>query len=186
MSQSKILIDSNSYFRLAKSIHPLLNEVFGELEYCLYVLKELEKEYDRNPRLKTKFHWVNEDEYFQNRKKKVNISNKEKKEIERTIGFLEGYKNDNCLGTSPIDIKYLATAFILDIPVVTDDIDMLNLGKAFDIVTMTSMDLLKLMLESDHINIEKVRETVSYWKYIKDIPANYKKNYKKLFKENAP
>lgn len=58
MPQSKILVDSNSYFRLAKSIRPLLNVTFGDEDYCLYVLKELEKEYDRNSRLQTKFEWV--------------------------------------------------------------------------------------------------------------------------------
>ena len=51
MAQTKLLIDSNSYFRLAKSLHPLLFEEFGADNYCLYVLKELEEEWSRNPRL---------------------------------------------------------------------------------------------------------------------------------------
>lgn len=186
MSQSKILIDSNSYFRLAKSIHPLLNEVFGEEEYCLYVLKDLEKEYDRSFRLQTKFQWVNEDEYFQNRKKRISVSNKEKKEIEKTTEYFEQYKQDNLLGVSTIDIKYLAYAYVLDVPVVTDDIDMLELAKAFNIINMSSLNLLKLMLEMHHINFEKVKETVSYWKYIKDTPKDCNKEYKKLFKETPP
>lgn len=54
MPQSKILLDSNSYFRLAKSIHPLLFQEFGNKKYCLYVLPELDKEYERQPRLKNK------------------------------------------------------------------------------------------------------------------------------------
>lgn len=49
MSQSRILLDSNAYFRLAQSIRPLLNAPFGKDNYCLYVLKELQDEYEKNP-----------------------------------------------------------------------------------------------------------------------------------------
>ena len=41
--QSKILIDTNAYFRLAQSIRPLLKVEFGDEEYCLYVIKELQQ-----------------------------------------------------------------------------------------------------------------------------------------------
>jgi hypothetical protein len=40
MPQSKFLIDSNVYFRLAQSIRQLL-KIFGDENYCLYVIKEL-------------------------------------------------------------------------------------------------------------------------------------------------
>lgn len=55
MAQTKILIDSNAYFRLAQSIHPLLQVEFGPETYCLYVIKDLQAEYDRNPRLRNAF-----------------------------------------------------------------------------------------------------------------------------------
>lgn len=77
MPQSKILLDSNSYFRLAKSLHPLLDVVFGNDNYCLYVLRELDREYDKSPVLRRKFNWVNDDEYFENRKKRLSISRAE-------------------------------------------------------------------------------------------------------------
>ena len=44
MPQSKILIDSNVYFRLAQSIRPLLQVEFGKEKYCLYVIKGLQEE----------------------------------------------------------------------------------------------------------------------------------------------
>ena len=34
-AQAKILLDSNSYFRLAREIHPLLFQEFGDKNYCL-------------------------------------------------------------------------------------------------------------------------------------------------------
>ena len=61
MAQSRILVDSNSCFRLARSVHPLLGVIFGDKEYCIYVLPDLEKEYARSARLQTKFDWVNEE-----------------------------------------------------------------------------------------------------------------------------
>jgi len=61
--QHKILLDSNAYFRLAKSVHPLLFQEFGPDRACLYVLPELEQEYQRQPRLKAKFPWVEEEEF---------------------------------------------------------------------------------------------------------------------------
>ena len=186
MAQSRLLLDSNSYFRLARSIHPLLGVVFGDSEYCLYVLPDLEKEYARSARLQTKFHWVNEDKYFQNRKRAITVSHKEKKEVDRTREILDDYKYESRLGVSLIDISYLAHAYALDIPVVTDDNDMLELARVFDIQTIKSLKLLALMCAAKHINIRKVRETVAYWKYEKDTPGNYREEYKKLFKENAP
>lgn len=55
MTESSILLDSNTYFRLAQSIRPLLNIRFGDENNCLYVLKELQDEYEKNPRLKNSF-----------------------------------------------------------------------------------------------------------------------------------
>ena len=186
MARTRILLDSNSYFRLANSIHPLLDTEFGDKNYCLYVLKDLEKEYDRSPRLQTKFHWVNEDKYFENRKRKLTVSRKDKKAIDRTVEFLEEHKYNNCLGVSSVDIKNLAHGHVLDIPVVTDDKDMIELAKAFAIETMSSLKLLTLMVKSGHISKKKVRDIITYWKYNKDTPGNYRKEYKKLFKGNAP
>jgi hypothetical protein len=54
-----ILLDSNAYLRLAISIHPLLGQKFGkddEGTNVLRVIKKLDEEYLRNPRLQSKFH----------------------------------------------------------------------------------------------------------------------------------
>jgi len=75
----------------------------------------------------------------------------------------------------------LAQGVIQDIPVVTDDQDMLEVAKNFEIVTMTTLELMLLMLENSHIQIKKIEEIVAYWEYIGDKPANYRKDYKRLF-----
>ena len=94
MSQSKVLVDTNSYLRLARSIHPLLFQTFGNEEYCLYVLPDLD-----------------------------------------------------------------------------DDSDMLAVAAEFGIKTLKTLDLMKLMVDSDHIDMTKVREVISYWRYWGDMPS---------------
>ncbi len=186
MPQSKILLDSNSYFRLAKSIHPLLDTVFGDENHCLYVLKELNDEFDRNKRLQTKFSWVDENEYIQNRLKRLALSKKNKRSIQIAIDFLKQHKIDNQLGVSDIDILCLAHGYVLDIPVITDDTDMICLATNFGINTNKTLYLMKLMVECAHIDMDKVRQIVAYWKYIGDKPADFRQEFITIFGEKPP
>ena len=88
MAQSKILVDTNAYFRLAQSIRPLLKMEFGEPAYCLYVIKELQDEYNKNPRLRNKFPWVNDPEYAENRSYRLQLSKQAKAEIKQAFDFI--------------------------------------------------------------------------------------------------
>ncbi len=113
MAQRKILLDSNSYLRLAQTIHPLLHVEFGNERHCLYVIRELQQEFDRSPRLQTKFHWVNEPEYAENRRRSITISRKAAKDIGVTISVIEGEARQRELGVSPVDARALAIASVL-------------------------------------------------------------------------
>jgi hypothetical protein len=186
MPQSKILLDTNTYLRLAKSINPLLDVPFGEENYCLYVLKELDGEFSSNRRLRTSFHWVDEDEYADNRKKRLSLSRKDKRSIEITVDFLKQHKIDNRLSVSEVDILCLAYAQVLGIPVVTDDMDMIEVAAIFSIKHMKTLDLMRLMLDSGHIDMDRVRQIVAYWEYISDKPASFRKEYISIFYENPP
>lgn len=64
MAYSKILVDTNAYLRLVKTIRPLLFAPFGENQYCFYILPELNKEL-KSHRLQNTFYWVNEGEFVQ-------------------------------------------------------------------------------------------------------------------------
>lgn len=186
MAQTKILIDSNVYFRLAQSIHPLLQVEFGQLKYCLYVIKELQAEYDHNRRLRNAFSWVNETEYKQNRACELNLSRKERKEIEQAFDFISNHARDTYPGTSKVDIRALAHALVLEIPVVTDDADMLDLAKDFNIKTLKTLEILKLMLDCGHIEMATVKQIAAYWIYEEDRPKSFTTDYRKLFKERPP
>ncbi|OGT65901.1 MAG: hypothetical protein A3I13_04015 [Gammaproteobacteria bacterium RIFCSPLOWO2_02_FULL_47_50] len=181
MPESPILLDSNSYFRLAKSIHPLLNIKFGKSEYYLYVLPHLEREFATNQRLNTKFWWVNEPQYKENRQKRLSITVKEKMRIEITADILLDHKRQNGLEISNIDIVCLAYGKILNIPVVTDDVEMREVADEFEILNNKTLELMLLMYECRHITIKKIQEIVAYWEHINDKPANFRSDFMKLF-----
>ena len=186
MPQRKILVDTNAYFKLAQSIHPLLKEEFGAEQYCLYVVKELQQEFNKNPRLRNKYPWVNNPEYSENRSCRLQISRKEEKEIGEVFEFIFDRARTTYPGVSRVDVTILAHAYVLGVPVVTDDGDMLSLAQDFDITTFRTLDLLKLMLERDHIDMPKIREIVTYLTYVNDKPREYRRDYKKLFGEDPP
>lgn len=186
MAQTKILLDSNSYFRLAKSIHPLLFQEFGKNRHCLYVLEELEREYARNPRLQTQFAWVNDPEYRENRQKRLTLSRQQKKELATVYDFMWSHVQTELPGPSRTDVTALSYGYVLGIAVVTDDADMIALAKVFDVKIINTLELLKLMLDNAHIDMAAVRRIAAYWSYEDDRPKDYYKDYRRLFGEEPP
>ncbi len=186
MAQRRFLLDTNSYFRLAKSIHPLLGTNFGPDPCCLFVLKELDKEFEKNVRLQNKFSWVGEAEYKTDRAAQISLSRDEQKDVQIAIGFIRNHSNQRLLGLSRIDIQVLAVGYVLAVVVVTDDDAMLDVSEVFGIKAMKSLDVLKLMRDVGHIDMAKVRQTVSYWDYERDKPKNCDDDFLRLFNEAPP
>ncbi len=140
MAQTKILLDSNSYFRLAQNIHPLLFQPFGPQQYTLYVHNELMMEFGRSSRLRNKFHWVTEKQYVDNRKRRLTLSRENRKESEDTYEYIWEHVKEEDLGPSPVDVKVLATGAAAGIPIVTDDADLIALAKMYGVDHMTSLN----------------------------------------------
>jgi predicted nuclease of predicted toxin-antitoxin system len=187
MAQAKILLDSNSYFRLAQNIHPLLFQQFGQPQYTLYVHGDLMKEFKRSSRLQNKFHWVTEPEFVENRKRPLMLGNANKEAIEATFEYMWEHVKDEGLGPSQVDVKILATAAEIEIPVVTDDKDMKSLAELYVVKNLGTMDLMKMMLDAEHIQIDIIKRVVSQWIYDNDTPyRGYEKDYLRLFRENPP
>lgn len=185
-AQTKILLDSNSYFRLAKSIHPLLFHEFGAPRYCLYVLPDLQKEYDRQPRLKAKFPWVDEPDFRANRQQAPRLSKPQKRELQTAFDFMWNYVQTVLPGPSRVDVTVLSYGYVLGISVVTDDGDMRALGDVFGVSLMNTAELLKLMLDCELIDMTKVRGVASYLAYLPDLPKNFAADYQRLFGEATP
>lgn len=192
MAQKRIIVDSNCYFRLAQNIHPLLCQPFGKEEFTLYIHADLNDEFRRSPRLKNKFHWVVEKAYAENRSRSISLTLEQKAEIEATYDFMWEHVQDAFLrpygkGPSPIDTRIVATAHVLGTAVLTDDRDMIELAKEFDVKAISSLGVMKLMQEAGHIDDEKVDLVVEQWMYDNDTPhRDWRKEFKKLFEREAP
>ncbi|QGS59038.1 type II toxin-antitoxin system VapC family toxin [Shewanella algae] len=180
MPQSKILVDTNAYLRLAKTIRPLLFVPFGENEYCLYILPELNKELTSR-KLQSKFPWVDEAEYAENRKHFPQIGKKQQKSIQQTFEYVWDYVQTELPGPSRVDAWYIAYALELGVPMVTDDQDMTELAKAFDAQVMSTLELLKIMLDSGHTDMKTIDGLIAFWRHFTDLPANVRADYQRLF-----
>ncbi|MCQ8129970.1 DNA-binding protein [Methylomonas rivi] len=180
MAQSKILVDTNAYLRLANTIRPLLFAPFGEHEYCLYILPELNEELN-NHKMHNVFYWITEDEYVENRKHFPAIGRKQKKAIAQTFDFVWDHVQTDLPGPSKVDALYIAYAIELGIPVVTDDQDMTALARVFDAQVMPTLELLKIMLECGHTDMKTIKSLCEYWRQFGDRPANLEADFKRLF-----
>lgn len=192
MAQTKIIVDSNSYFRLAQNIHPLLATPFGKESYTLYIHSDLTEEFKYSPRLKNKFDWVIGEKYAKNRSHSIGLSKEQKKQIEDAYSFMRQFVQEEFLakkgkGPSPIDTRIVATAFILGIEVVTDDADMIELINEYGVGHLTSLGLMKRMIDCGHINDAKVDQVVEQWMYENDTPhKDWKMEFKSLFRRKPP
>ena len=192
MAQTKILVDSNSYFRLAQNIHPLLCVSFGRKDYTLYVHADLNQEFRASSRLQNKFHWVSDSEYVENRKRSISLSKAEKREIDATFDYMwayakEAFHQSRGKGPAPIDTRILATALVLDIQVVTDDQDMIELAVEYGVKHLSSLELMKLMLDEGHVGMAKIQRVVAQWQYDNDPPYHgWKSEYRKLVRADPP
>ena len=52
-----VLLDTNAYLRLAKRVRPLLGKKFGQKDYVLTILQDVENEVRRSPRLRHDYPW---------------------------------------------------------------------------------------------------------------------------------
>lgn len=180
MPQSKILVDTNVYLRLAKTIRPLLFVPFGGNEYCLYILPELNEEL-KSRKLQTKFYWIGEQEFADNRQRFLTISKKQKTSIQQTFEYLWEHVKTELPGPSRVDALYIAYALELNVPMVTDDQDMTALATTFDAQVMPTLELLRIMLDCGHTDMKTIEGLCDYWRYISDLPANFKGDYDRFF-----
>lgn len=83
------LLDTNAYLRLAKRIRPLLGKPFGQKGYVLTILKQIEDEVHRNPRLKFNYPWFTDSGLSAERfAKQVRLGKEERIQIEAAASVL--------------------------------------------------------------------------------------------------
>jgi len=179
-----VLLDSNAYFRLGISIHPLLHQSFGTSPvYSLHVLAKLDDEYATSVRLRHKFAWVSQVEYRNDRKtKRYELRGNDRTDAINAFSFLLAYADEHKINLSREDLKALAVGFVKGIPVVTDDQGMTQVADANSIECWNTVKLLRLMVTAGRTDMDKVVEIFEYWEYEKDLPMPLNK-LRQLYKE---
>ena len=185
--QTKILLDTTSYLRLAQNIHPLLFQPFGEEDFTLYVHSDVVGECQRQPRLANKFDWIMLPEFVENRRKPLKLNSKQTKEIHENLDFVLGHIWAETLPISRTDAAILATALALGIRFVSDDVALIELANEYGVLTWTSLELMKAMFDRDSIDIDKVEMVVEQWVYDGDLPAKaLRGRYEEFFGGKPP
>jgi hypothetical protein len=187
----QVLLDSNAYFRLGVSVHPLLTVSFGDdPQYSLCVLADLDNEYRNSTRLRTKFDWVGAQQYVQDRSgRRLELSKSLRTQADKAFQFLCNYSDEHRLNVSRVDLKALAAAFVYNIPVVTDDINMSKVADAHSIECWHTIKLLRVMVSTHRIDMEKVEEILEYLEYENDLPmhpAKLRVVFKEYFGTDCP
>jgi hypothetical protein len=167
-----ILLDSCAYFRLARSIRPLLAGTFGPAPpYSLFVLAELDGEYVRSQRLRSKFEWVIASEYREDReKKRYECKGKLAKDVDTAFSYLAAYARQQGLLLAHVDLRALAVGYARKITVVSDDRGIRRVAETHAIGSMGTLDLLKLMVDDGRILPAKVAEVMEYLHHENDLP----------------
>lgn len=189
-----VLLDTNAYLRLAKRIRPLLGVGFGQKQYSLTVLKQVEDEVFKSPRLQYLYPWFTDGDLNAERiAKQVRLSKQEHTQIEAATSVLRAHVLSDPIGytslgrspPSPTDCFILAFGQARPAIVVTDDLGMHKLAADFDIKTWHGHELLKKMLAAKAVTSDLVREIFAALENNNDLPRTWQEvkhtGFKKLF-----
>lgn len=162
-----VLLDTNTYLRLAKRIRPLLGVTFGQKKYVLTVLKDVENEVRRSRALSYQFPWFDTEEFGAERDAAIlRLTATEKAALASAESVLHGYvlaevdryTTGGRHPPSPTDCRVLAFSQVREAIVVTDDLGMHLLAQAFEIPIWHGWELLDKMRSAKMVSNELVRE----------------------------
>lgn len=178
-----VLLDTNTYLRLAKRIQPLLGVPFGQKGYVLTILKDVEDEVRRNPVLCFKFPWFNEQTLAAERlAKRVRLSTAESAQIRSMTSVLRAHVLENVSAytskgrspPSPTDCYCLAFGQVRSAIVATDDLGMHRLAGEFDLPVWHGHEVLRKMLTAKTIDRALVIEIYTALENNNDLPASWR------------
>ncbi len=177
-----VLLDTNAYLRLAKRIRPLLGVEFGNKKYSLTVLKQVEDEVFKSPRLQFLYPWFADTELNTERmSRQVRLSSDERTKIEAAASVLHayvladphGYTTQGRSPPSPTDCFMLAFGQVRSAIVVTDDLGMHKLANEFGLDIWHGHELLKKMLTAKAITKDLVQEIYTALENNDDLPRTW-------------
>ena len=187
-----VLLDTNAYLRLAKRVKPMLGVKFGQKEYVLTILRDVENEVQRNPTLRFKYPWFGNPDISEERLSKgIRLSKDEKTQIDAATSILRESVLSNAISyttqgrspPSPTDCRMLAFGQIRPAIVVTDDLGMHQLARDFELPVWHGHELLKKMLSAKLINNELVREIYEALENNNDLPHTWQEVRHTVFRK---
>lgn len=194
------LLDTCSYLRLAFSVHPLLGTIYYRPPESANVTSEVNTEWEKQPRLKTKFHWAGDPQYVENRLQNLaQLSGPQIKSIWETRRFVQSHAQSSsralrearCTIPSSTDCAVLAYTLVLNsshIPVTTvsDDRGMLWIANDLQIPAITTLNLVHQMFQAGTQTLGNVQSLAGYLNYQKDLPPDWRIDGIKLFGVSLP
>lgn len=136
-----VLLDTNAYLRLAKRIHPFLGTKFGDGNYIITILKDVEVEVNKSSKLRFRYPWFDYPEYKSERMShQVRLSHEEKLKLSNAQSILYNsaledrrFFVEKRSPPGPVDCRVLAFTQIRQAIVVTDDLGIHLLANDFDL-----------------------------------------------------
>jgi hypothetical protein len=177
-----VLLDTNTYLRLAKRVRPLLGVKFGQKNYVLTVLKDVEDEVRRNRTLRFRFPWFDDETFGSERDAtQVRLSAVEKTALNNARSVLRGhvlsdvdrYTTGGRHPPSDTDCRVLAFGQIREAIVVTDDLGMHLLATDFELPIWHGWELLSKMKAAKKVDNDLIRDIYSALERNGDITATW-------------
>jgi predicted nucleic acid-binding protein len=113
------------------------------------------------------------------------VIGKQRAQVEQARSFIIKTEGDLGCNLSLVDATALAVGFVKKQPVVADDQDLCTVANSFGIEVWGMLQLLKLMLDEEHITLRKVVEIAQLLDYENDLPcgkAEFIKQFKQFFR----
>lgn len=177
-----VLLDTNTYLRLAKRVRPLLGVKFGQKNYVLTVLKDVEDEVRRNRTLRFRFPWFDDETFGSERDAtQVRLSAVEKTALNNARSVLRGhvlsdvdrYTTGGRHPPSDTDCRVLAFGQIREAIVVTDDLGMHLLATDFELPIWHGWELLSKMKAAKKVDNDLIRDIYSALERNGDITSTW-------------
>lgn len=172
----------------------MLGVKFGQKDYLLTILKDVEEEVRRSPRLQFNYPWFQDPDIADERMaKRVRLSADEKATLASAISILRGVvladaESYTAYGRSPpstTDCRVLAFGQIREAIVVTDDWGMHQLASEFGLTVWHGHELLKKMHTAKLIDNQQVKGIYEALENNNDLPKAWREvrhtAFKKIF-----
>ena len=179
-----VLLDTNAYLRLARRVRPLLGKKFGLKDYVLTILRDVEDEVQRSPRLRHDYPWFDMATLATERLAQTpKLSAEEKATLAAAASVLHGlvqmepgrFMTQRRSPPSYTDCRVLAFGQIRPAIVVTDDLGMHELASMVGIQDIWhGHELLKKMLSAKFIDNELVRDIYAALEANGDLTATWR------------